>query len=123
MIRFEFTPPSLDAVAALHAAGEVAVEEAAHLVLEESQRLVPVDTGALKASGRVTRDGLEAVISYGAEDGAGRNGQDTAAYAVPQHERLDFEHPHGQAKFLETPLHSQAPKVAEVLATELRKVL
>jgi hypothetical protein len=92
-------------------------------VYDESQRLVPVDTGALKDSGRVSQDGLEAAISYGAEDGAGRNGQDTAAYAVPQHERLDFEHPNGQAKYLEIPMHSQAERVAEVIVGGLRRVI
>lgn len=123
MIRFDYKPPTVDARASVRAAGEVAVDAAAQVVFDESQRLVPVDTGALQASGRVTRDGLEAVISYGAEDGAGRRGQDTAAYAVVQHERLDFEHPHGQAKYLETALHSQTEKVAEALVEGLRRAL
>lgn len=122
-LHFTYTPPSIDGLAELRAAGEVAVHEAAEVLFAESQRLVPVDTGALKASGRVSQDGLEATISYGSEDGAGRNGQDTAAYAVPQHERMDFEHETGQAKFLEVPLHSQASRVAEVLVEGLRRVL
>lgn len=123
MITFDYTPPNMSALVVLRAAAEEVVGEAAQLVFHESQRLVPVDTGALKASGRVTQDGLEAAISYGGEDGAGRNGQDTAAYAVPQHERLDFEHPNGQAKYLEIPMHAQADRVAEALAAGLRRVL
>lgn len=123
MITFDYTPPNMSALVVLRAAAEEVVGEAAQLVFHESQRLVPVDTGALKASGRVTQDGLEAAISYGGEDGAGRNGQDTAAYAVPQHERLDFEHSNGQAKYLETALHSQTEKVAEVLVEGLRRAL
>lgn len=123
MISFTFTPPSVHAGAVVHAAAEAVVGEAAQLVLEESQHLVPVDTGALKDSGRVSQDGLEAAISYGAEDGAGRNGQDTAKYAIPQHERLDFQHPNGQPKYLETAMHSQAEKVAAHLAAGLRKLL
>jgi hypothetical protein len=123
VITFSFTPPSVHAGAVVHAAAEVAVGEAAQLVFDESQRMVPVDTGALKDSGRVSQDGLEAAIAYGAEDAAGRNGQDTAAYAVPQHERLDFEHSNGQAKYLEIPMHSQAERVAEVIVGGLRRVI
>jgi hypothetical protein len=123
VISFSFTPPSVHAGVVVRVAAETAVGEAAQLVYEESQRLVPVDTGALRDSGRVSQDGLEAAISYGAEDGAGRNGQDTAKYAVPQHERLDFEHPNGQAKYLEIPMHSQAEKVAEVIVGGLRRVI
>lgn len=59
-------------------------------IAKESSRLVPVDTGVLRASRTVevrrTLGGLgvEAEIAYG---GA------AAPYAVVQHERLDFYHP------------------------------
>lgn len=122
-ISWSYTPPSVDGILALHAAGEAAVAHAADAVLGESQRLVPVDTGALQASGKVTRDGLEATISYGDEDGAGRDGQDTAQYAIPVHERLDAEHPAGQAKFLEAAMHTTAAQVGEVLADTIRRAI
>jgi hypothetical protein len=62
-----------------------------------SQSLVPVDTGELKASGQVSElvesnDGYSIAISY------------QAPYAGFVHEDLDANHPHGgQAKYLETP--------------------
>lgn len=122
-VAWRYTPPRVNALPIVHAAAEVAVHQAAETILDASRDLVPVDTGALRDSGRVSQDGLEATISYGAEDGAGRDGQDTAAYAVPQHERMDFTHPNGQAKFLEVPLHANAERAAEIIAAELRRAL
>jgi hypothetical protein len=78
-------------------------------VYSESQELVPVATGALKASGVFTpaqeetvSDELpEAVITYG---------NDSVPYAVYVHEELDKYHvAPTQAKYLETPL-AQAQK-------------
>lgn len=118
-VSWTYTPPSLDGLAVITGAAEAAVEQAAQAVLEESQRLVPVDTGALKDSGRVTRDGLEAVISYGEEDPA-----NTAAYAVAQHERLDFHHPGGgQAKYLETAMNTRGEQVGTILAESIRRAM
>ena len=68
-------------------------------VFEESQLLVPVDTGVLKASGvltKATENSLEAYIDYGSEE---------INYAVKVHEDLTMQHdPPTQAKFLEVPL-------------------
>ena len=65
-------------------------------ILEESNELVPVDTGELKGSGSVTDvkrrgDVVEVVVQYEA---------DHAAFV---HEDPDASHPQGQAKFLEQP--------------------
>lgn len=122
-VTWRFTPPSLDALPVVHAAAEAALDAAAQLIFDESQRLVPVDTGALKASGQVTRDGLTATIAYGQQDNAGRGSRDTADYAPIVHERMDTHHPVGQAKFLEVPLHSEAAKVGEILAEGIRKAI
>ncbi len=70
-------------------------------IFQESQRLVPVDRGPLKASGfievRKTAGGAQAAIGYG------RYGRPT--YAAFVHERLDLRHaPPTQAKFLEEPI-------------------
>lgn len=124
MISVHYTPPGIDALALVRAAAEEAAESAGQLILDASQELVPVDTGALKASGRlVHEDGAQVAIVYGQEDGAGRDGQDTAAYAVPQHERLDFQHATGQAKYLETALHGSSERVADTVVTVVRRVL
>lgn len=67
-------------------------------IYEESQRLVPVDTGALKASGYLEVETRSDNII--AEVGYARGGQ--PFYAVIVHENLEFHHKDGtQAKFLE----------------------
>lgn len=65
--------------------------------------------GTLRASGTVhepVRSGrnISVTLSYG---GAAR------AYAVVQHERLDFHHTTGQAKYLESVLNESRPYMAE----------
>jgi len=122
-VTWRFTPPKHDALPIVRAAAEAAVDQAAHLIFDESQRLVPVDTGALKASGKVTHDGLAATISYGQEDQAGRGGRDTAVYAPIVHERMDVHHPNGQAKYLETAMHGKAADVAKVIVAGIRKAI
>ncbi len=63
------------------------------------QDYVPIDTGELKDSGYVDEpeisgdgSGYDVIIGF------------TAEHALIQHERLDYNHPHGQAKYLEGPL-------------------
>jgi hypothetical protein len=94
-------------------AAKRALADTAVKVLLDSQELVPVDTGALKASGAIsevkeTNDGYEVVISYNTD------------YAARVHEDLDANHPHGgQAKYLEVPFH----QAGETLATALSRVI
>lgn len=116
-MSWRYTPPKVNAVIRLHTAGRVAVQAAAEHLLEASQPLVPVESGALRGSGEVTVDGLTAAVSYGTDE-------QTAAYAAVQHERLDFAHPNGgQAKFLEQPMYTERDQVAIELAVPLRKAL
>ncbi len=87
-------------------------------ILNESKKLVPLDTGALRNSGRVSAekiDGnvIEVEISYG---GAG------AQYAQIVHEDMTMDHSpskltsvtkrprRGQAKYLEIPVMAAAPR-------------
>ena len=91
-------------------AGGIFVE--AEGIMARSRPLVPVDTGTLRASGHVqtpdlTLSGASVEFGYG---GA------ASAYAVVQHERLDFAHPSGQAKFLEQPTLESAVGMGERLA-------
>lgn len=70
-------------------------------ILEKSQPLVPVDTGALKRSGREEKgEGNAAVLVYG---GGPIN------YAGYVHYRLDVNHPVGQAQFVGQPLRTERP--------------
>ena len=62
-----------------------------------SKRLTPVDIGALRASGYVTLPEMHGSLII-VELGYG--GDISRTYAVVQHERLDFHHEVGQAKYL-----------------------
>jgi len=62
--------------------------------------IVPVDTGVLRNTGLVeppepTLDGVSVTLGFGGP---------AAIYAAVQHERLDYHHPVGQAKYLEQPV-------------------
>lgn len=94
----------------------LAVEKERHDIFAQSQLLVPVDTGALRGSGEtppVTVSGtmIHAEITYG---------NTAVQYAVPQHERTDFFHTHGEAKYLERPLLAAAEGYARRLGIFLK---
>lgn len=80
---------------------EQAVHGTANTVLNESKKIVPVDKGTLKDSGRVERpkvdgDGVEVEIGYG---GAASD------YALIVHENMNARHADGKsAKYLEIPV-------------------
>lgn len=91
-------------------------------VYEPSQGLVPVKTGALKASGRVRVStaesrGVSLKISYGG------NG---ILYAVKIHEDLRLNHPRGgTVKYLERPLMAAKPSIGRDVAgaIDLRRTI
>lgn len=108
------------ATAAIVRGARAGVIEVADDIFDESQSIIPDDpeTGAgdLKRSGEVTpqhtaRDAV-AAISYGTD------------HAVYQHERLDYDHPHGgTAKYLERPLSAaQRTAKARVVARIKREL-
>ncbi len=89
-------------------------------ILNESKKLVPVDTGALRNSGAVEgptvdSDGVEVEITYGGS---------TIQYAAVVHEDLSMSHSptlntkitkkprRGQAKYLEIPVKAQEDNFA-----------
>ena len=75
---------------------EQALFQGAEEIFNESQRQVPVRDAILKGSGNTKHTPGLSVISYG---GAAK------AYAIVQHERLDYKHPkQGKAKYLEDPM-------------------
>lgn len=89
------------------------VQEAADELLDISQPLVPVESGDLRKSGETAseRSGKHFVGATG----YGRTGG-TAVQAIVQHEQQDYHHTHGQAKFLEQPLVSQAERLGQKIA-------
>lgn len=76
-----------------------------------SAPLVPIETGRLVGSAEVHVDGDHGSITY------------AGPYARYQHERLDLHHAHGQAKFLEQPMHTEAETVLKIVADKLKEAL
>lgn len=84
-------------------------------ILKESKRLVPVDTGALRSTGKVhplkklTGMQYKVDITYG---GQADEFKKRVKYAIIQHENLRFLHPKGgMAKFLEIPVFMYSASV------------
>lgn len=92
----------------------------AELIMTASKTdYVPVDTGALRASGYVTRPTItetRASVEMGF-------GGPAAPYAVIVHEDLTKRHPVGQAKFLELPLRARLAGMPAVLAMRVNNAI
>lgn len=91
------------------------LKNCAAILLKASQKLVPVDTEALKKSGRVEVKGVglnaTATVEYGGSD---------APYAYIVHERLDIPHePPTQARYLA----DAVPKVRGTMTAAIRRQL
>ena len=89
------------------------LRQGGEVVLERSNRYVPLEEGTLERSGRVTDDGEKSVaVSY-----------DTP-YAVKQHEDLSLRHPNGRsAKYLERALAESRSEITALIAKAIRKGL
>lgn len=89
------------------------LKKAGNHIKKESQKLVPVDTGALKKSVRVEIHDLghtaEVEVSY------------NTPYALVQHENLEYNHQVGQAKYLEQPMRTERKIVMGMIRDEVRK--
>lgn len=108
-----------------------ALYEEAENLMTRSKRLVPVDTGNLRASGHVrppVRQGgaLVVVLGYGGPAGSGNQGATNSrevGYAVYVHENTQAQHTTGQAKFLEQPVLEAQRTLGRTLAERGAKVL
>ena len=95
------------------------LELGARQVLDVSNSQVPHEVGDLERDGAASVDSatLKSAVSYG------RNAE-TAKYAVPQHERMDYRHDPGRnAKYLENAFNSEAGVVSQIIAEQTRKGL
>lgn len=96
------------------------LNEEAQLIFRESQRLVPVKTGVLRASGQIVPprkkgNNFEVVIGYG---GA------ASSYALEQHENMRYRHKEGKsAKYLEIPAQQRAQTMPEMISRRLRRII
>lgn len=101
--RLEMSPQLTTALRSLgenapNALGAALYQEAED-IMAKSKPLVPVDTGALRASGqvqtpRVSGNAVSVTLGYG---------NSSVAYALIVHENLSAHHDVGQAKYLEQP--------------------
>lgn len=80
-------------------------------ILGVADELTPIESGRLVGSGTVHVDGDTASITY---DGP---------YARRQHEELDYRHEHGQAKYLEQPLHTEKDTALGIAAHVIKEGL
>jgi hypothetical protein len=95
---------------------EKALFEEATIVLNMSQELVPVDTGRLRNTGRVTVEkvpnGFSAAITYSTD------------YAIYVHEDLTKYHKFPtQAKFLEQPARERLPNLLSNISKRVERML
>lgn len=103
--------PNPAAASLVRAAAEQAATDAAEVVLLAAQANVPVDTGALKRSGKVTPDGLAAVVSF------------TDPIAIIVHEDMHAHHTNGKAKYLEQAMSAETAAALKAAGAALRSVI
>ena len=90
--------------------------EGEQIMAESKLNWVPVRRGVLRASGHVLPPQAGPIIVMG-------YGGPAVDYAVVQHERLDYIHRVGRAKYLELPALKAASGLNQRVAKELRKRL
>lgn len=116
-----------------------AMFQEAEIEMEEAKRRTPVDTGALRDSGRVELpqvsgdgrgrtvsvrmfyDGLAAAAERHRRRGGGTG--PAQSYAVEVHEDTSAFHPTGQAKFLESVVTESIPHMAARIAARAAAIL
>lgn len=114
---------------------EDGVFEDAELIAGKAKELCPVDFGTLRASGYAITEhfvapGKGAEPSQELLDAENENvvtavigfGGPAIPYALVQHERTDFHHKVGQAKYLETALYSESPHLLERIAIRAERL-
>jgi hypothetical protein len=107
------------------AAARQALDEFGEHVLGDAQQLAPVGgglyspndpaPGTLKASGTtepavVSGNRIKKEIGF------------NTVYAAVQHERIEFNHDQGEAKYLENAIRANAPKMGPYLADRMRQL-
>jgi len=95
-----------------------ALREASEHLLTEANKTVPIETGALMRSGvsDVDEQRLEATVSYGHNE--------SAAYAMKQHEDTTIRHDPGRrAKWLELTLNEQRRRLQQYIENEIKRAL
>lgn len=103
---------SRPSLAAVRAAAEAGVKEAAEAILKAARENAPVDEGDLRESGDVTMSGMTATITF------------DEVYAKKQHEDMRLQHPGGGGpKFLERAMGSERTRARQIIADHIRRSL
>lgn len=89
-------------------AARTALQDVAKTVLKRAKENAPKDDGDLRRSGKVRIDDLSVIVRF------------TAPHAWLQHERLDYKHDSGGAKYLERAVDEVGGPAAVVSATRAR---
>ncbi len=99
-------------VPAVKQAAKTELYQIAEEIMDDSKRIVPVDTGALMSTGHVdlpvdTEKGIEISLGYGGP---------AAPYALAVHENLDprvhWQRPGSGPKYLETPWNAKKTEIS-----------
>lgn len=91
-----------------------------NVIMTEAKRRTPADTGTLRGSGYVENP----VMSGNTAKTTLGFGGAAKAYAVVQHERLDFKHPNGgEAKFLENAITAYEGRGTDIFVAAMEKCL
>lgn len=89
-----------------------AIFNGAEHIRQVSHDLTPIETGDLRQNMTAQAEGAEGVVF------------NPLVYAARQHEETGWNHPRGgQAKFLKAAVDSEGPKVAQMMANQIRKAL
>ena len=96
-------------------------------IMSASKPLVPVDTGALRASGYVeqpaiSEDKVTVELGYGgpAAQQNPKSGESTDGYAIYVHENLEAHHRVGQAHYLSDPFYAAQGGMSERIAQRMK---
>lgn len=90
------------------------LKNAGEFILDESNKIAPIDEGTLINSGGVSVDENDLTVNIFYD----------TPYAVRQHEDMALKHTNGRsAKFLERAARENADRIAKYISDQLRKVI
>lgn len=102
----------------------------AELIMTDSKKEVPVDTGSLRSSGFVdqpkqTGQTISIKLGYGgiATKINPKSGEITAVYAIYVHENMNVHHEVGKAKFLQDPIYKAKNRMLFRIASRVKRLL
>lgn len=102
-----------------------AVYKQMEIVATDAKNRVPVDLGTLKSTIHARRDeeagdAISSIAVAGPMPSDPLDSGPANDYAIVQHERLDFQHKVGEAKYLEKALDGQASKMTRQIAEDIK---